>query len=83
VRLKNAFLSVSAGGDILTQAMARANDEMRTQNALNDEAVKRFQTKDSLLQIQTNQIRQQRAELIGNTAQWKVWGLQQVNSVLE
>lgn len=80
VRLKNAFLSVSAGGDILTEAMARANDEMRTQNALNDEATKRFQTKDSKIQMETNELRLQRAELIGNTAQWKIWALERANN---
>lgn len=80
VRLKNAFLSVSAGGDILTEAMARANDEMRTQNALNDEATKRFQTKDSKIQMETNELRLQRAELIGNTAQWKIWAMERANN---
>ena len=63
VRTRNAFLSLAAGSDILSDALRTANRELETQNSLQEEAEKRFQTTEARLWQLREEIRQNRAEI--------------------
>lgn len=54
VRLQKAFLSLANAGDLLNNALATANLAREENNALQEEADKRFQTTTSQIQIQKN-----------------------------
>lgn len=55
-RLRDAILRLSGAGDVLTRALATANDEMQTQNALAEESAAAFDSFNSTLQILKNVI---------------------------
>ena len=54
VRLQKAFLSLTGAGDKLINALSMANQAREENNALQEEADKRFQTTTSQIQIQNN-----------------------------
>ena len=54
VRLQKAFLSLANAGDLLNNALTTANQAREENNALQEEAEKRFQTTTSKIQIQKN-----------------------------
>lgn len=54
IRLQKAFLSLAWAGDILTNALDMANQSRDQNNALQEEADKRFKTTTSQIQIQNN-----------------------------
>lgn len=53
-RVRLAFLALSSGSDDLALAMQTANQEFEENNALNDEAAKRFSTSESELALLLN-----------------------------
>ena len=54
VRLARAFLSLANAGDLSTEAIARASEEYKKNNALNIEAQKKFKTTASQIQLLKN-----------------------------
>lgn len=54
VRLSNAVLALSTGGSTLTDALGMANKAWNENNALSEEAAKRYETMDSKLQTLKN-----------------------------
>ena len=54
VRLQKAFLSLTGAGDKLINALSMANQAREENNALQEEADKRFKTTTSQIQIQNN-----------------------------
>lgn len=54
VRLQKAFLSLANAGDLLNNTLETANQAREENNALQEEADKRFQTTTSQIQIQNN-----------------------------
>ena len=54
VRLQKAFLSLANAGELLNNALVTANQAREENNALQEEADKRFQTTTSQIQIQKN-----------------------------
>lgn len=55
-RLTRAFLSLGAAGDVLTDSIATSNEAFAENNALQEEAEKRFETTEMRIQLAKNQI---------------------------
>ena len=61
IRTTKAFLAVAWAGDLVTESISRSNEEFEKNNALTEEAEKRFESVASVLQLQENR--------------WKAWGV--------
>lgn len=56
LRQRDALLRASAAGDLFAEAMAQGNQEFETNNALTNEANKRYETTAAQLEMMKNQI---------------------------
>ncbi|MBT2485816.1 MULTISPECIES: phage tail tape measure protein [unclassified Microbacterium] len=57
VRMRDALLRSSAAADIFSEAMAQGNSEVEANNALTEEAAKRYETAESKIRIAGNAIK--------------------------
>ncbi|MCK9497190.1 MAG: phage tail tape measure protein, partial [Dehalococcoidia bacterium] len=55
-RLMRAFLAAAGAGDLLSRAVAMGNEEFAKNEALQEEAAKRFETRASQIRVRVNQI---------------------------
>lgn len=65
-RLTRAFLSVAGAGDLLTRAISTSSTAFEENNALSEEAAKRFETTESRLQLVASRFNDLKIQL-GNT----------------
>src|SRR5690606_38610684 len=57
VRMRDALLRSASAADMFTEAMATGNEEFEANNALTEEAAKRYATVESRIAIAANAVR--------------------------
>ena len=65
IRVQDALLRSSNAGDLLSKSLAQAREEIKSANALNEEAAKRFETFESKVRLLGNRLKDVAIEIGG------------------